>query len=75
MRNADTGRWRAAASGAADRGLGLPLMRGLMDRVDIVHDAGGTLVVLEKRLYGAEPTGPARPSGVFADTPAGTAQS
>ena len=75
LRIADTGRWRAAASGAADRGLGLPLMRGLMDRVDIVHDAGGTLVVLEKRLDGAEPTGPARPSGVFADTPAGTAQS
>jgi anti-sigma regulatory factor (Ser/Thr protein kinase) len=75
LRIADTGRWRAAATGAADRGLGLPLMRGLMDRVDIVHDAGGTVVVLERRLDGVERTGPTRPSGVFADAPAGTAQS
>ena len=71
LRIADTGRWRAAASGAADRGLGLPLMRGLMDRVDIVHDAGGTLVVLERRLDGAEPTGPARAVRCFRRHPCG----
>jgi hypothetical protein len=43
----------------------LPLMRGLMDRVDVVHAAGGTVVVLERRLAidGAWRGPPAR--GVF----------
>jgi len=51
LRVADTGRWRVAGGGAAEeRGLGLPLMRGLMDRVDVVHAAAGTVVVLERRL-------------------------
>ena len=75
LRVADTGRWRASGPGPGDRGLGLPLMRGLMDRVDIVHAAGGTVVVLERRLDGAERDGRSRASGVFADTPAGTTQS
>ena len=75
LRVTDTGRWRAPGLDPADRGLGLPLMRGLMDRVDIVHAAGGTVVVLERRLDDTEPAGRPRSSRVFADTPAGTTQS
>jgi len=75
LRVADTGRWRSPGPGVAERGLGLPLMRGLMDRVDIVHAAGGTVVVLERRLDGAESTGRSRPARVFADIPRGTTQS
>jgi GAF domain-containing protein/anti-sigma regulatory factor (Ser/Thr protein kinase) len=75
LRVADSGRWRAPGSETSDRGLGLPLMRGLMDRVDIVHAAGGTVVVLERRLDGRQPAGRSRSSGVFADTRAGTTQS
>jgi anti-sigma regulatory factor (Ser/Thr protein kinase) len=74
VRIADTGRWRAAGPGPGDRGLGLPLMRGLMDRVDIVHAADGTVVVLERRLDGTGPA--AAPSArVFAKTRAGTTES
>jgi GAF domain-containing protein/anti-sigma regulatory factor (Ser/Thr protein kinase) len=61
---ADTGRWRAPGGPTEERGLGLPLMRGLMDRVDVVHAAAGTVVVLERRLavdgVGVQPR-----SGVF----------
>jgi hypothetical protein len=46
-----------------------------MDRVDIVHAAGGTVVVLERRLDGTQPGRRSRSSGVFADTRAGTTQS
>jgi serine phosphatase RsbU (regulator of sigma subunit)/anti-sigma regulatory factor (Ser/Thr protein kinase) len=73
VRIADTGRWRARGSGPGERGLGLPLMRGLMDRVDIVHAADGTVVVLERRSVGASSALPA--TGVFAETPAGTTES
>jgi len=75
LRVTDSGQWRAQDASSGDRGLGLPLMRGLMDRVDIVHAAGGTVVVLERRLDGAGPAGRSRASRVFADTPAGTTQS
>ena len=75
LRVADTGRWRSTGSGPGDRGLGLPLMRGLMDRVDIVHAAGGTVVVLERRLDRSERVGASRSTRVFADTPAGTTES
>jgi serine/threonine-protein kinase RsbW len=75
LRVGDSGRWRAPGSAPPDRGLGLPLMRGLMDRVDIVHAAGGTVVVLERRLDGTQPADRSRSSRVFADTPAGTTQS
>jgi serine phosphatase RsbU (regulator of sigma subunit)/anti-sigma regulatory factor (Ser/Thr protein kinase)/uncharacterized protein YigA (DUF484 family) len=50
LRVSDTGRWRASEGAAEERGFGLQLMRGLMDRVDVVHAAGGTIVVLERRL-------------------------
>jgi serine/threonine-protein kinase RsbW len=73
VRIADTGRWRATASGPGERGLGLPLMRGLMDRVDIVHAADGTVVVLERRLAGKSPT--RRSARVFAESRAGTTES
>ncbi len=49
LRIADSGHWQAS-TGTAGRGFGLPLMRGLMDRVDVVHEDGGTVVVLERRL-------------------------
>jgi anti-sigma regulatory factor (Ser/Thr protein kinase) len=71
LRIGDTGRWRAPDGAAGERGLGLPLMRGLMDRVDIVHAAEGTVVVLERRLDGAR--APSR-TGVFADAPLGTTE-
>ena len=74
VRIADTGRWRAPGAGAGERGLGLPLMRGLMDRVDIVHAGDGTVVVLERRLDGRGAR-PGHAAGVFADTRAGTTQS
>ncbi len=63
---ADTGRWRVPGGPTEERGLGLPLMRGLMDRVDVVHASGGTVVVLERRLERAE--GRAAADRVF-DTP------
>jgi anti-sigma regulatory factor (Ser/Thr protein kinase) len=75
VRIADTGRWRSAAGATGERGLGLPLMRGLMDRVDIVHAAEGTVVVLERRLDGPGAARPRASAGVFADSAAGTTQS
>jgi serine phosphatase RsbU (regulator of sigma subunit)/anti-sigma regulatory factor (Ser/Thr protein kinase) len=76
IRIADTGRWRVPGTfpSAAERGLGLPLMRGLMDRVDIVHAADGTVVVLERRLEGRD-GGPASTTGVFADSGQGRTES
>jgi GAF domain-containing protein/anti-sigma regulatory factor (Ser/Thr protein kinase) len=59
---ADTGSWRVSGDAAGERGLGLPLMRGLMDRVDVVHTAAGTVVVLERRLA-ADGAAAGRPSG------------
>jgi len=75
VRIADTGSWRGQSGGAGERGLGLPLMRGLMDRVDIVHAGDGTVVVLERRLDAPGSARPAASAGVFADTRAGTTQS
>jgi anti-sigma regulatory factor (Ser/Thr protein kinase) len=74
LRVTDSGRWRVPGVGPGERGLGLPLMRGLMDRVDIVHTAGGTVVVLERRLGPREPR-PAASRRVFADTRTGTTES
>jgi hypothetical protein len=45
-----------------------------MDRVDIVHAASGTVVVLERRLGAREPRTTVR-QGVFAETPTGTTES
>jgi anti-sigma regulatory factor (Ser/Thr protein kinase)/GAF domain-containing protein len=74
LRITDTGRWRVPGAAPGERGLGLPLMRGLMDRVDIVHAASGTVVVLERRLGAREPRTTVRPR-VFAETPTGTTES
>jgi serine phosphatase RsbU (regulator of sigma subunit)/putative methionine-R-sulfoxide reductase with GAF domain/anti-sigma regulatory factor (Ser/Thr protein kinase) len=44
----DAGRWRPPRG--SHRGRGLPLMRALMDSVDVEHGTGGTVVVLERTL-------------------------
>ena len=44
----DAGRWRPPRG--THRGRGLPLMRALMDTVDVEHGSEGTVVVLERTL-------------------------
>jgi serine phosphatase RsbU (regulator of sigma subunit)/anti-sigma regulatory factor (Ser/Thr protein kinase) len=44
----DEGRWRAPRG--THRGRGLPLMRALMETVDVQHTDDGTVVVLERTL-------------------------
>jgi anti-sigma regulatory factor (Ser/Thr protein kinase) len=44
----DEGRWRPPRG--TNRGRGLPLMRALMDRVDVQHGEQGTVVVLERAI-------------------------
>ena len=44
----DGGRWRAPRG--THRGRGLPLMRALMETVDVQHTDDGTVVVLERTL-------------------------
>jgi GAF domain-containing protein/anti-sigma regulatory factor (Ser/Thr protein kinase) len=44
----DEGRWRPPRG--SHRGRGLPLMRALMDSVDVEHGTEGTVVVLERTL-------------------------
>jgi GAF domain-containing protein/anti-sigma regulatory factor (Ser/Thr protein kinase) len=44
----DAGRWRPPRG--THRGRGLPLMRALMDTVDVEHGTEGTVVVLERTL-------------------------
>jgi serine phosphatase RsbU (regulator of sigma subunit)/anti-sigma regulatory factor (Ser/Thr protein kinase)/putative methionine-R-sulfoxide reductase with GAF domain len=44
----DKGRWRPPRG--SHRGRGLPLMRALMDTVDVDHGTEGTVVVLERTL-------------------------
>jgi GAF domain-containing protein/anti-sigma regulatory factor (Ser/Thr protein kinase) len=44
----DRGRWRPPRG--SHRGRGLPLMRALMESVDVEHGAAGTVVVLERTL-------------------------
>ncbi len=50
----DPGRWRAGereGEGAGEgRGRGMPLMRELMDTVDVTHTDEGTTVTLTRRL-------------------------
>jgi PAS domain S-box-containing protein len=55
----DRGGWRDTRSD--DRGRGLPLMRALMDVVDIEQRPSGSTVVLRRALRAADT--PARPSG------------
>ncbi|HET7476352.1 MAG TPA: ATP-binding SpoIIE family protein phosphatase [Dermatophilaceae bacterium] len=47
----DWGRWRA--SRGRDRGRGLSLVSELMEQVDVAYGAGGTEVVMRRRLAGA----------------------
>jgi anti-sigma regulatory factor (Ser/Thr protein kinase)/putative methionine-R-sulfoxide reductase with GAF domain len=47
----DEGAWRPPRG--SDRGRGLPLMRALMDSVDVRQSAGGTVVVLARPLLTA----------------------
>jgi serine phosphatase RsbU (regulator of sigma subunit)/anti-sigma regulatory factor (Ser/Thr protein kinase) len=44
----DTGRWREPRG--THRGRGMPLMRALMEDVDVRHTENGTMVVLERTL-------------------------
>jgi anti-sigma regulatory factor (Ser/Thr protein kinase) len=44
----DPGRWREG--GAEGRGRGVPLMRELMDTVDMTHTEAGTTVTMTRRL-------------------------
>jgi len=44
----DKGTWRPPRG--TNRGRGMPLMRELMERVDVQHEEGGTVVVLERSL-------------------------
>jgi anti-sigma regulatory factor (Ser/Thr protein kinase) len=49
----DFGRWKApATTDREDAGRGLPLMRGLMDTVDVVSGEGGTTVTMQRRARG-----------------------
>jgi anti-anti-sigma factor len=45
----DRGRWKPPAD-VAHRGRGLPLMRALMDTVDVASDEDGTVVRMRRRL-------------------------
>jgi GAF domain-containing protein/anti-sigma regulatory factor (Ser/Thr protein kinase) len=46
----DSGRWKPG-EGSEERGLGLGLMRSLMDNVQVCRRDGGTEVVLERRVH------------------------
>ena len=48
----DSGQWKPG-EGSTDRGLGLNLMRSLMDTVDVQTGDAGTTIVLEHRVNGA----------------------
>ncbi|HEU0336251.1 MAG TPA: GAF domain-containing protein [Gaiellaceae bacterium] len=52
LRVRDSGRWRTEEE-RPDRGLGLVLMRSLMDRLQVVPGERGTVVTMERRV-GAE---------------------
>ena len=47
----DRGRWREARG--KNRGRGFPLMRGLMESVDVQPADGGTSVILRRTLEAA----------------------
>jgi len=49
LRVADSGRWRASPA-PGDRGRGLPLMRAVMDAVEVAKGNGGTVVTMRRRL-------------------------
>jgi anti-anti-sigma factor len=73
MRVRDEGRWRPPSEDAPGlRGRGLFLMRNVMDRVDVEHDAGGTEVRMSLRA-GVVPPAPARPAPTGPAVPASLA--
>jgi anti-sigma regulatory factor (Ser/Thr protein kinase) len=49
LRVADAGRWRALPA-PGDRGRGLPLMRAVMDAVEVTKGEEGTVVTMRRRL-------------------------
>ena len=49
LRVADTGRWRAVPA-PGDRGRGLPIMRAVMDSVEVESGENGTVVTMRRRL-------------------------
>jgi anti-sigma regulatory factor (Ser/Thr protein kinase) len=49
---ADSGRWKHRRA-RPDRGLGLRLIEGLMETVDLNSDDRGTRVVMKRRLDGS----------------------
>ena len=49
----DSGRWRPP-SGDPARGRGLPLIRKLMDQVQVITRSTGTTIVAERGLGGKE---------------------
>lgn len=53
LRIRDCGRWRPP-SGDPARGQGLPLIRELMDRVQVITRSAGTIIVAERGLGGKE---------------------
>jgi serine phosphatase RsbU (regulator of sigma subunit)/anti-sigma regulatory factor (Ser/Thr protein kinase)/PAS domain-containing protein len=54
LRVADTGTWRSVPA-PGDRGRGLPLMRAVMDAVDVARGEDGTVVTMRRRLGVAVP--------------------
>jgi anti-sigma regulatory factor (Ser/Thr protein kinase) len=59
----DRGLWRLDGDRSDERGRGLPIMRGIMDRVDIERRSGGTRVRFEQRVsVRAAPLSPVTPS-------------
>jgi anti-sigma regulatory factor (Ser/Thr protein kinase) len=46
----DSGQWKPG-DGSAERGLGLGLMRSLMDNVQVSRRDDGTAVVLERTVH------------------------
>jgi anti-sigma regulatory factor (Ser/Thr protein kinase) len=64
IRVRDRGTWQTTTG--PDRGRGLPLMRRLMDDVDVQQGPGGTTVRLRRRLAGVAQRARASPAGSVA---------
>jgi serine phosphatase RsbU (regulator of sigma subunit)/anti-sigma regulatory factor (Ser/Thr protein kinase) len=58
----DRGLWRLDSDRGVERGRGLPIMRGVMDSVEIERRSGGTLVRFEQRLRTAGPEAALKPA-------------
>ncbi len=74
VRVRDEGRWRPPSEDPPGlRGRGLFLMRNLMDRVEVNHDAGGTEVRMSLRAGMAPAQAPVRPAPPGPPVPASVA--